>query len=140
MRSNSTKNFLKIVAENPDLPIFASVDSDVVCEDGGQWLGSFGYAYVSDIAVYEDRFFDDDREAFKEAYYDDHDEELCERFGYDPCICHYAQKQGHCTAEQVKANEAAEQAMDKYLDEVTEKYFIKAIIVYVGTPDELIRN
>ena len=30
MRSNSTKDFLKIVAENPDLPIFASVDSEVV--------------------------------------------------------------------------------------------------------------
>lgn len=138
--SNTTKEFLKIVAENPDLPIFASVDSDVVCEDCGRWLGSFGHAHVSDIAVYNERFFEDDREGFKEEYYDDHDEELCERFGYDPCICRYAQEQGRCTAEQVEANQAAEQAMDKYLDEIAEKYFTKAILVNVNTPDELIRD
>jgi hypothetical protein len=137
---NDTKEFLKIVAENPDLPIFGMVDSDVVCDDGGRWLASFGKACVGEIATYNERFFDDDREGFKEEYYDVHDEELCERFQYDPSISEYAVKQGYCSAEQLAVNNEHEKALDKYLDEVAEKYFIKAILVYVNTPDELIRE
>ena len=133
------KEFLKLVAENPDLPIFGFVDSDVVADDGGRWLSSFGHAYVGEIAVYGERYFDD-RESFKEEYYDDQAEELCERFGYDPCIHDYARQRGECTAEQVAANEEAEKALDKYLDGIADKYFRKAILVNVNTPDELICN
>lgn len=137
--SKYTKEFLKIVAENPDLPIYGFVDSDVVADDGGRWLSSFGCAYVGEIAVYGERYFDD-RESFKEEYYDDHDDELCERFGYDPRICNYACQHGRCTAEQVAANNEAGQAMDKYLDEIAAGYFVKAILVNINTPDDLIRE
>lgn len=137
--SKYNKEFLKIVAENPDLPIYGYVDSDVVADDGGRWLSSFGTAHVGEIAIYGEQFFDD-RESFKEEYYDDHDEELCERFGFDPCICDYARQQGRCTAEQVAANNEAEAAMDKYLDEIAAGYFVKAILVNINTPDDLIRE
>lgn len=130
------KEFLKLVAENPDLPIYGFVDSDVVADDGGRWLASFGHAYVGEIAATEEQFFDD-RESFKEDYYDRHDEELDERFHYSTWINHFALEQGKCTAEQFAANEEAQKAMDKYLDEVADKYFVKAILVNVNTPDEL---
>lgn len=134
-----TKEFLKLVAENPDLPIYGFVDSDVVADDGGRWLASFGHAYVGEIAATEEQFFDD-RESFKEDYYDRHDEELTERFNYHPWINKFALEQGKCTAEQVTANEEAEKALDKYLDGVADKYFRKAILVNVNTPDDLICN
>ena len=41
MKNEQTKELLKIVAENPDLPIVCMVDSDIVCEDNGRWLASF---------------------------------------------------------------------------------------------------
>lgn len=136
---NEKKDLLQIVAENPGLPIYGFVDSDVVADDGGRWLASFGSAYVGEIATYGERFYED-REGFKEEYYDDQSAELCERFGYDPCICDYARQQGRCTAEQVAANKEAEQAMDKYLDGIADGYFVKAILVNVNTPDDLIRE
>lgn len=136
---NEKKDLLQIVAENPGLPIYGFVDSDVVADDGGRWLASFGSAYVGEIATYGEQFYED-REGFKEEYYDDHSDELCERFGYDPGVCDYAQQQGQCTAEQVAANKEAEQAMDKYLDEIADGYFVKAILVNVNTPDDLIRE
>jgi hypothetical protein len=44
MMTNNERNneLLRIVAENPDLPIVAMVDSDIVCEDYGRWLASLG--------------------------------------------------------------------------------------------------
>ena len=133
------KEFSKLVAENPDMPIYGFVDRDVVAYDGGRWLASFGSAYVGEIAIYDGRFYED-RYGFKEEYYYDHSEELCERFGYDPRIRDYVRQQGRCTAEQVASNEEAEQAMDKYLDGIADKYFRKAILVNVNTPDDMILN
>lgn len=132
--NETTKEFLKIVAENPDLPIVCSVDSDIVCDDCGRWIASFGHAEVGECAIYGERFYEE-REGFKEAYYDDHDEELCERFGYNADIHEYSVKRGEYTKEQHEANSKAENQMEKYLDEVAEKHFIKAIIVNIDLPD-----
>lgn len=122
MKNETTKEFLKIVAENPDLPIVCMVDCDVVYEDYGRWLASFGAVYVGEYALYDDRYYDE-RDEFKEAYYDNNDEELCEMFGYCPW------------EKQNEANSKAEQALEKHLDEVAEKHFIKAIIVNIDLPD-----
>lgn len=125
---------LRIVAENPDLPIVAMVDSDVVCEDCGRWLASFGRVEVGEYAVYNEEYFDD-RESFKENYYDRNDDELCEKFNYHPWINDYTVNQGRFTAEQLSANKEAEKALEEYLDEIAEKHFKKAIIVNVDLPD-----
>lgn len=126
------QEFLKLVAENPDLPIIAFVDWEVVGDDSGRWLGYFSKACLGEYALYGERYFDD-REDFKERYYDNNDDELCERYGYDPCICKYSVEKGQYTAEQFEANKKAEEAIEKYLDEVAEKEFVKAIIVYIDT-------
>lgn len=124
------QELLKLVAENPDLPIIALVDSDVVGNDSGRWLGHFSCAELGEYALYDERYFDD-REEFKERYYNDNDEELCERFGYCPYVSEYSVEKGLHTAEHLEANEKGEEALEKYLDEVAEKEFVKAIIVYI---------
>lgn len=124
------QELLKLVSENPDLPIVAMVDWEVVGDDSGRWLAYFSSVSLGEYAILDDRYYED-REDFKERYYDDNDDELCERFGYDPCICEYSVEKGQYTAEQFEENKRAEEAMNKYLEEVAEKKFVKAIIVYV---------
>lgn len=127
------ERLLRLVAENPDLPIVAMVDCDIVGGDYGRWLASFGECYVGEYVLYEDRYYDD-REEFKEAYYEYNDEPLCEKFGYNPRIGEYQFKIDECTREEYLVNCSAEKMMDKYLEQVAEKMFTKAIIVNIELP------
>lgn len=133
MKSKTNKNteaLLRIASENPELPIIAMVDSDVVYEDFGKFLGSIGAVSVGEYVCYNERYYDD-REVFKEDYYCQNDESLCERFGYCPWTNDYA-----LTKEQYDGNKKAHEALEKYLDEVAEKAFTKVIIVYICEPNE----
>lgn len=131
----NTEKFIQLVQENPELPIVPMVDSDVVCDDCGYWVGSFGRCSVGEYALFYERYFDD-REDFKEFYYDYHDDELCERFGYNPRICSHTVLRGEYTKEQLTINKENEKQLDQYLDEIANEYFTKAIIVYIGLPKE----
>jgi hypothetical protein len=55
---------IKLIEENPDLPIVPMVDSEVVADDGGYWLGKWGRCEVTEY--YQGReyihFRDDDEE------------------------------------------------------------------------------
>jgi hypothetical protein len=55
---------IKLIEENPDLPIVPMVDSEVVADDGGYWLGEWGGCEVTEY--YNGReyihFRDDDEE------------------------------------------------------------------------------
>ena len=55
---------IKLIEENPDLPIVPMVDSEVVADDGGYWLGKWGRCEVTEY--YRGReyihFRDDDEE------------------------------------------------------------------------------
>ena len=129
----NTETLLRVVAENPTLPIIAMVDSDVVCEDYGRWLASIGSISVGEYACYNERYYDD-REVFKEEYYQQNDDALCEKFGYEPWRNVYALKRGEITREQYDENKDSEAAMDRYLDEIAERAFSKAIIINIDTP------
>lgn len=111
----NTETLLRVVAENPTLPIIAMVDSDVVYEDYGRWLASVGSIGVGEYACYNERYYDD-REDFKEDYYSQNDDVLCEKFGYDHRINNYA--------------------LEMYLDEVAERAFSKAIIINIDAPSD----
>ena len=134
MKMNKAKDLIKLVTENPDLPIVAMVDSDVVCDDCGRWLGSFGSAYVGEYAIYGEKFYEE-KDEFKEDYFSNHDEELEARFDFNPCITDYAVKIGRYTAEEYEKNLEADKALGEYLDKIAEGVFKKAIIVYVDLPD-----
>ena len=128
----NTETLLRVVAENPTLPIIAMVDSDVVCEDYGRWLASIGSISVGEYACYNERFYDD-REEFKEDYYNRNDDALCEKFGYHPWRNDCALEQGKITREEYDANNASQAALDRYLHEIAEGAFTTAIIINIDT-------
>jgi hypothetical protein len=130
IQKQKNEAFLKLVRKNPTLPIVPMVDSDIVAEDCGYWMGAFGSASVGEYACYDDRFFDD-REEFKERYYDNNDDELCEMFNFVPCMTF---SKGY-TKEQVEENKVNEKKLDEHLDKIADEYFKKAIIVYIVLPD-----
>lgn len=69
------EKFLRTVHENPGLPVYCWVDCEVVCGDEyGRWLGEIGDCRVSDVAIYNDKWYED-REELAEAYFDQHDDE-----------------------------------------------------------------
>ena len=55
---------IKLIEENPDLPIVPMVDSEVVAEDCGYWLGKWGRCEVTEYYEGRERihFKDDDEE------------------------------------------------------------------------------
>ena len=114
---NKYADLLQLIKENPNLPVIPIVNSEVVGDEYGTWIASFGSAYVGEYTLYKDRYYDD-RDDFKEAYYDYNSEALNIRFDYDPL--------------RKKKNE---EALEKYLEEVAENCFIKAILVNINTPD-----
>lgn len=127
------KEFLRLIEENPNLPIVPMVDCEIVGDGYGRWLGAFGYAYVGEYALYDDRFYDD-REEFKERYYDINDEALAERFEYNPRINDFTVAQNKYTALDLEINTFNEKRLEEYLDKVADEYFTKAIIVNIDLP------
>lgn len=105
------KELLKLIEENPNLPIVPMVGTEVVCDDSYRyWLGDWGSYYVGEYVLYETKYesrFFDDRADLKEVYYDDHYDE--ERFD-------------GMTEEEIQA------ITDKEVDDMN---WVKAIIVYI---------
>ena len=134
MINKSTEKLLNLIKENPELPVVTMVDSDVVADDCGRWMGKFGFCEVGEYTLYDDRYFED-RDDFKEAYYDCNDDELCEKFNFDPRITEYSVARGEHDAKDLAINNDNEKLLETYLDEIAEKYFTKAIIVNVDLPD-----
>lgn len=130
----NVEKFIRIVKDNPSLPVVPMVDHEVVGEEWGRWVGSFGDCYVGEYTIYNDYYYTD-RDSFKEKYYDWNDEELCEQFDYNPYITEFSTNRGLYTEEQLKTNDENEKKMDEYLDRIADSCFIKAIIVDINTPE-----
>jgi hypothetical protein len=113
------KDLIKLIQENPDLPVISMVEDEAVSGECGYTVTSFGKAYIEEYALLGDRYYDD-RESFKEDYYDWHDEELCEKFNYKPRL-----------PLDNEENNQNSYLLEAYLDEVADKYFKKAIVVYI---------
>lgn len=63
--SNSAKELVRLITENPELPVVPMVDSDIVDDDCcGRYKGSFGKCSVGEYAVYRERIYFD-KEDFK---------------------------------------------------------------------------
>lgn len=124
------EELLEVVAANPGLPIVAFVNGDVCYEDNMYWMASFSSVEVREVGLVDERYFDD-RDSFKEAYYDKYDEELTEKFNYHPTIGVF----GNYTREAIEANDKAEAELEKYLEEKADEYMKKCIVVYIDEPD-----
>ena len=118
------KDLIKLIQENPDLPVISMVEQEAVSDEYGYTVASFGRAYLEEYAIYNERYYDD-RESFKEDYYGYNDEELCEKFNYKPRlpIDNEENNQNSCL-------------LDEYLDGIADQYFKRAIVVYVHPYEE----
>lgn len=68
-RKNREELF-RLMAENPDLPVVAMVDSEIVADDGyARWMGSWGSCYIGEYISGEERIY----------FRDDEDDEEMER-------------------------------------------------------------
>lgn len=111
-----TAKLLKLASENPELPIIFEVDNEVVPNDEHGWyLGSMSSCRVGEYAILNEMVIDD-REEFKERYYDYNYDELDEMFP------------GDC------GNENAE--LEKYLNKIADENFKTAIIVSISPYSE----
>ena len=45
------EELLKLIRDNPDLPIVPMVDAEIVGDDYGRYLGSWGCAYVDEYLI-----------------------------------------------------------------------------------------
>ena len=118
------KELIKLIQENPDLPVIPMVESEAVSDEWGYTIASFGRAYVEEYTIYHERYYDD-RESFKEVYYDCHDEELCEKFNYNPRLPNSNEE-----------NNKNSLLLDEYLDSIADRCFKKAIVVYIHPYEE----
>lgn len=76
MKTKNIKEFLKIVEENPNLPIYAWVNNEVVLGDEwNYWLGEFWKAEVTEYVVFEmygeNRVINDEEEIIEYLYDND---------------------------------------------------------------------
>lgn len=120
-----------LMKSHPELPVVPMVDGEVHGDDDSWYIGSFGKAQIGEYALYGDKWYDD-RDGFKEDYYDCNDDWLCEQFSYDPRIDEFTVKYGEYTQDQLDENDKNEKRMNEYLDQVAEQMFKKAILVYIG--------
>ena len=58
------KDLLKLIKDNPDLPVVPMVDAEIAGDDYGYWLGSWGRCEVTELYLGREKihFKDDDEE------------------------------------------------------------------------------
>ena len=103
---NNTQKFIKLVQENPELPVVPMVDSEVVADGYGYWLGTFGHCEVGEYTSYNYRYYDD-KISLIEDYYND-------------------------TYDDGRYDDLTDEEIDKLIAEETADWWTKAIIVYIG--------
>lgn len=108
--------FLKLVQENPDLPIIPMVDSEVVCDDTyTYWKGGWGRSEVTEFYEGEEAIH------FKD---DDEEDVLKDMVG-----CKY-----YCTPDGRDITDISDEEWGELYKSIQWK---KAIVVYITTPDEV---
>ena len=84
MKKNIAK-LIELITANPDLPVIAMIDQELMHCDFGRMLAKFGYVRRGEYVLYQDEYIYD-RDVFKKRYYYYNDDVLRENFGYDPRI------------------------------------------------------
>lgn len=107
---NNGKELLKLVQENPDLPIVPMVDGEVCCGEGMYWQGSFGSADINEWVCVNERFYTRDEQ---DEIEDELSDILCDDYPDMP-----------------------DEEFFKMIHEKVEALsWKKAIIVYIGLPE-----
>ena len=107
---NNGKELLKLVQENPDLPIVPMVDGELCPEEFSYWIGSFGHSEVNEWVCVNERFYTrDDQDVIEDELSDT----LCDDYP-----------------------DMSDEEFFKMIHEKVEALpWKKAIIVYIGLPE-----
>lgn len=104
------EELFRLIQENPDLPVVPMVDSEIVADDCGYWLGAWGRASVDEYFISERAervFFKSEDDVF----------DTLER---------------HMSCEEFEALPESEEECRPYYDRLP---WIKAIVVYINLPE-----
>lgn len=114
--TEKTKELLKLIEENPDLPIVPMVDAEVIGDDSGYWLGSWQGAYIGKYILHED---------YGVIFYDEKDPDIVDIFEkfFD---------YGECGIDEELPDSEALPIMRKIIDGLN---WTKAIVVYIDLPE-----
>lgn len=111
--NENIKEIVKLIGEHPDLLVIPMVGQDIVLDDMGDWVASFGKAEIRKICIYEEAiiFYDENPLKMAEAlnFYHDFPGELFDSVS---------------TGETNKLTKEAIDSLD----------WLEVIIVYVETP------
>lgn len=55
-QAKNLKELFRLIKKRPDLPIVPMVDADLVADDSGRWLGSWGTAYIDKFLHYNEEY------------------------------------------------------------------------------------
>lgn len=115
-QADNLKELFTLIRKHPDLPIVAMVDSDIVADDGGFWLGEWGRCEVDKYIVHED---------YGVIFYDNGDPDIVDIFEkyFD-----YAE----CGIDEEMPDKEALPLMKAKIDTLGWK---EAIIIYIVLPD-----
>lgn len=112
---NRAEEILKLVKENPELPIIPMVGTEVVADDcSTYWVGSWGRSEINEI------YYGRERIHFKD---DDEEESLTDMIG-----CRYGE-----TKDGRDIWELADEEWEELYESLPWK---KVIVAYIETPDE----
>lgn len=72
------EELFRLMQENPELPVVPMVDYEIVADDSGRWLGSWGSSYIGEYLIGDEQvhFREDDDPS-------EVDKVLSERYGDD---------------------------------------------------------
>lgn len=57
---NNIEKLIKLIQENPDLPVIPMVDYEIVADDDYQrWIGSIGDSKIGDFCIWNDKIYTD---------------------------------------------------------------------------------
>ena len=65
--NENIKEILKLIDENPDLPVIPMVGQDIVADSFGEWTAEVGEAEIRKLCIYEDAVIFYDENTLKTA-------------------------------------------------------------------------
>ena len=118
-QTESLKELFELIRERSDLPIVAMVDSEIVQDDGGYWLGEWGKCEIDKYIVHED---------YGVIFYDKGNPDTVDIFEkyFD-----YAE----CGIDEELPDEKALPLMKEKIDTL---HWTEAIIVYIVLPETVL--
>lgn len=105
---NNKEELIKLMQENPDLPLVFLVDNDKIAYDYGSTVYENFYCYITKIYDDGDMYYDD----FDEIH-DKYRDNLCDEEGF----------------KDIKDDDEYDKAVDKWINENTRHY--EAIVIWV---------